>query len=95
MDRQAYIDRTKALLDEWNAEIDKVKAKVDAASAEARIEYEKRLEEMRGHRNEAEAQLHKLQASGDQAFDDLRHGFEKAWADISTAFKGAASRFDK
>jgi hypothetical protein len=45
--RDAYVRKLKAKLDEWNAEIDKLQAKAELAEAEAKIEYEKQLADLR------------------------------------------------
>ena len=42
--RDEYVEKMKAQLDQWNGEIAKWEAKADVAQAEARIEFDKRLE---------------------------------------------------
>ena len=37
--KDQYVQKLHAKLDEWNAEIDKLKAKADKTSAESRVEY--------------------------------------------------------
>jgi predicted nucleic acid-binding Zn-ribbon protein len=91
--RDEYVQKTKAQLDQWNAEIDKMQAKMREAEADSKIRYQKRLEEMRKRRDEATEQLIKMQKAGDQAWDDLRSGFEKSWEQIQSAFRDATSRF--
>ena len=39
--RDAYVQKLKAKMDEWNAEIDKLAAKADQADAETKIKYHK------------------------------------------------------
>lgn len=92
-ERDQYVEKTKAKLDQWNAEIDKVEAKMKEAEADAKLEYQKQLDEMRKRRNEAEAGLKEVADAGDQAWDDVRHGFERAWGSLSEAFERARSRF--
>ena len=48
-DRSAYVDKMKAKVDEWTADIEKMQAKAKGAQADARIEYGKQLDEMRKH----------------------------------------------
>ena len=43
-ERDVYVEKTKAMLDQWNAEIDKTKAKIDEAAADSKIRYQKQLE---------------------------------------------------
>jgi len=40
MDRDAYIEKMKAKIDEWNAEISKQEAKARAAQADMKLKYE-------------------------------------------------------
>jgi len=52
--RDAYVQKLKAKLNEWNAEIDVLAAKADQAGADAKIAYHKRLEDLRAKRTELE-----------------------------------------
>jgi uncharacterized coiled-coil DUF342 family protein len=52
-EREQYFEKAKAQLDKWNARIDELQAKADGAEADARIEYEKQINELRGKRDEA------------------------------------------
>lgn len=91
--REQYIEKAKARLDQWDADIQKVEAKVHEAEADAKIEYQKQLDEMRSRRNQAETQLEALKTSSEGAWADMQSGFEKAWTEISRAYENALSRF--
>jgi len=93
-ERDQYIEKAKAKLDQWNAEIDKLKARADEAGADARIEYGKRLDEMRSHRDEAEKWLRQMRDSSDAAWSDMKVGFDRAWDQLSGAFERARSHYD-
>jgi len=45
-----------------------MKAKVDEASADAKIEYQNQLDEVRAQRDQAEAKLKKMREAGDEAW---------------------------
>lgn len=92
-DRDVYVEKMKAKLDEWNADIDKLQAQAKIAEADARADYDKQLEEMRKQRNEAQAKLKEAQKASDAAWDDMRKGMETAWESISSSFQSAMSRF--
>ena len=51
-EKNQYIEKAKARIAQWDAEIDKMKAKADEAEADAKIEYQKQLSEMRTQRDE-------------------------------------------
>lgn len=92
-DRDAYIEKTKAMLDQWNAQIERMQAKADEAEANAKIEYQKQVEDMQARRDEAEAKLNDLRNASDDAWSDMRAGFDAAWQNLSSAFDTARSRF--
>ena len=46
-ERDAYVEKMKAKLDEWNAEIDRLEAKARGAEADARLRYNKQIESLR------------------------------------------------
>lgn len=88
-----YIEKIKARLDQWNAEIDKLEARSKEAEADTKIEYQKQLDGLREQRDRAEAQLEEIRNATDEAWSELESGFDKAWQDISTAFDNAFSKF--
>ncbi len=91
--RDAYVQRMKARLDEWNADIDKLSAKAEVAEADAKIAYLAQVENLRAKHAEARRELDKLGAAGEGAWEDLRAGVETAWEAIGNATKEALSRF--
>ena len=93
--REQYIDKLKAQLDEWNAEVAKWEAKSRSAQADMRIEYEKRLDAFRRQRDQALEQMHRVQAATGDAWTDLVHGADDAWARMRAAFEKASSHFHK
>ena len=92
-EKNQYIEKAKARIAQWDAEIDKMKAKADEAEAGAKIEYQKQLSEMRTQRDEADSRLTELRNASDEAWEDVKFGFDKAWDDISNAFTNATSRY--
>lgn len=91
--RDHYIEKAKARIAQWNAEIDKMTAKVDEAEADAKIKYQKQLDAARKQRDAAKAKLEEIREATDDAWDDMKAGFDKAWDSISGAFDSAMSRF--
>ncbi len=91
--KEAYEKKLQAQLDEWEAGIDKLQAKADQAEAEAKIDYYKQIEELRAMKEAAGKKLSELQATGDDAWEDLKAGVESSWASLRNAVKSATSRF--
>lgn len=93
--RDQYVEKLKAQLDAWNADVAKWEAKSRGAQADVRIEYDKQLENVRRHRDQALEQMHSLQAATGDAWLDLVRGADDAWAKMREAFEKAQSHFHK
>ncbi len=92
-DRDEYVEKAKARLDQWNAEIEKLQAKAKEARADAEIEYDKQIAEMRTRRDEAEQRLKELREAGDHAWKDVKEGLDRAWDSLSESFEKARRHF--
>jgi len=91
--RDIFVQKVKAKLDEWNAEIDHLSARAEQAGAEAKGEYRRELEELRHKRDEARLKLKKLEQAGEGAWKDLQAGAEMAASALSEALKSVRQRF--
>ena len=92
-EKQAYEAKLQAQLDEWKAEIDRLKAKADGAAADVKLAYHKQIDEISAMQKDAWKRLSELKEVGDDAWQDLRGGIEKAWDSLGQALKAATSRF--
>jgi len=93
--KDAYVQKMKAKLDDWNAEIDKLAAKADQADAEAQIYYNKRIEELRAKRREFEDKIAALQQAGEGAWKELKRGLDKSLENWRESFAKAKSEFKR
>ena len=93
LDKDLYIQKLHARLDQWNAKIDKLRAKADKAEAGVRQEYFKQIEYLQGRKKEAEVKLAEMRAAGGDAWEDLKIGVGMAWDAMEEAIKSATSRF--
>ena len=91
--KDSYIQKLKAQLDEWDAEIDRLKAKADQAEADLQLRYYKEVEGLRKRQIEARDRLDELRRSGEGAWEEFRDGVEKAWDELERGVKSALSRF--
>lgn len=92
-DKNAYRQKLEARLDQWRAEIDRLQAKAAEADADARIEYDRQIEDLRGRQADAQSRLEEFDSASDEAWTDLKGGIEQAWNDLGTAVKKASERF--
>jgi len=91
--RKAYEEKLDAQLKEWNAQIALLKAKAENAKADSKIDYYKTIEALEDKQNKAKAKLQELKTSGDEAWEAVKAGAEKVWAEVKTAYHDAASKF--
>jgi uncharacterized coiled-coil DUF342 family protein len=92
-DKDAYVQKLHAKLDEWNAGIDKLKARANKAEAETRLEYQKEIENLQKKGKEVEERLAEVRQASEGAWEDLKSGIQSAWDSMEEALKSARSRF--
>ena len=93
--RDAYVQKLKAQLDQWNADINKLEAKADQAEVGAKIEYHKRIADLRARIKEVEDHIMELQQAGEEAWEDLKQGLENSWDILKISFTKAKSEFER
>lgn len=93
--RDEYIRKAKAKIDEWDAEIDKLSARTEAAQADAKLKYQAQLDTLRKQRDENMERLRELQNASETAWESVRKGMEDSWERMNKAFKEAYDRFNK
>lgn len=91
--KDAYLQRLKAKLDEWKAELDKLTAKAKQADATVRIEIQKEIDTLREQRAKLEGKFEEVRQSSEAAWRDIRSGIDRAWSALSDAVKSVSSRF--
>jgi hypothetical protein len=91
MDRDEYVRKLKAQIDQWNAQL----AKWEAMSDEVRNKYLQELDEAQVRRDEALEELRRIQGASAQAWGEMMRGAENAFKEIGDAFERARKAFDK
>jgi septal ring factor EnvC (AmiA/AmiB activator) len=91
--RDAYVQKMKAKLDEWNADIAKLEAKARQKEADARADVERRIEKLKAKRKTVEDDLDQLLRSGEYAWEDLKAGIDSAADALGEALRSARSHF--
>ena len=90
--KEAYIQKLQAKIDEWNADINRLKAKADQVEADSKIEYQKQIQALKSKRDEIEKKVSEISRSGENAWEDLKAGADLAREAMSEAIKSATSR---
>jgi outer membrane murein-binding lipoprotein Lpp len=91
--RDAYINKMLAKLEEWNAEIDTLTAKAGELTTDIQSECREQIESLKAKQANARQKIEELQHSGEGAWGDLKTGIELAWASMGEAIDSARSRF--
>jgi DNA repair ATPase RecN len=93
MSREAFIQKLKEKIDEWNADLEKLQARAEQASGEARIKYQQQIEDLHRKRAVMEEKMTQLRSAGEGAWQDVKTGAEIAWGSMSEALSSAMQRF--
>ena len=91
--RKAYEEKLDAQLKEWDAEIAVRKAKAEKAKADEKVDYFKTVDALEHKQHEAKTKLQELKTTGDEAWEAVKTGAEKTWAEVKAAFHDTVSKF--
>jgi len=92
-DKEIYLQKMRAQLDEWKADVDKLKAKASKASADARLEKNKQIEVLESKIEEGKTKLSERSRAGEDAWESVREGVDSAWDSLKSAVSDAAAKF--
>ncbi len=92
-DKSAYKQKIQSQINQWNAEIDKLKAKADSASADAQLEYNQQIREIRDRQGAVEQKLNELEEAGEGAWEDIKTGLNEAMDALDDSLKSASAHF--
>lgn len=93
INRDEYVRKMQAKLEEWNADIDKLTARASEVREDLKQDYAGQLEALKAKQAVARQRIEELQKSGGSAWEDLKTGIELAWSAVSEAIDSAKSRF--
>lgn len=91
--KKQYAKKFEGKLEEIDAEIDRLKAQAKQKDADARLQAEDEIDELKQRREKASARLDELQDASEDAWDDVKSGFELAWQNLENATRSATARF--
>ncbi|OQK17559.1 hypothetical protein AU255_06715 [Methyloprofundus sedimenti] len=92
-DKNAYVQKMHAKIDQVDAQIDLLQAKLLDSAADAQIEYQDQLETLKKHRTAARSKLSELEAASQDAWKDIQAGMESAWDTMNSAVSEAKKHF--
>lgn len=92
-DKDVYVQKLHAKIDEWNADIDRLSARLDGLEAQQRGALQKQIEDLKARCRALGQKAADLQNRGDSAWEDLKQGMEQAREALETSVQTAKSRF--
>lgn len=88
---EARVGKMEAELRRWGAKLDELRARADAAGTGMRIDYRRRLDDMKMKYETAQMRLDELKFAGSSRFDAFQGGIEEAWNELEAAFRKLAN----
>jgi hypothetical protein len=92
-EKSAYQEKFEARLKEWKAKIEQLEARAGQVKADAKIEYQEKIRELKEKEKAARSKLEELKKGGSEAWRELKGGLEKAGDDLKAAIEKAVSKF--
>lgn len=93
--REAYKQKMKGELDLVLAKILEFRGIARIAVADARVQATSTIEDLERRFDKTKAKLSELNDAGDDAWESVKDGVDKAWGELRTAFGDAKERFKK
>jgi len=84
--RQAILDKKKAQIQAWSQQIEHLQKALLSVSSEVRVETEKRVIELTDARDQAYAQVERLQRATQENWDTLLMQTDHLFQDLATRF---------
>lgn len=95
MNRDEYVEKLKAQIDLWNADMAKLEAHARQGQANLKTEYAAQLEQFRKRRDDAMSEMRRIQGASLDAWRELARGADEALKNMQEAFDRARASFDK
>ncbi len=92
-DRDEYIEKLKAQLDSWNAQLGAWESATRAATREAKAELEKQVGILRSRADDMVYRMELMKSASAEAWHEIQRGAEAARSAMESAFDKARSRF--
>jgi hypothetical protein len=92
-EKNSFLKKMSEQLLVWDFQVDELKKKAEKAKGAAREEYEKQIKELATQKEALSIKFRELNKSGDEAWEILKNGIEKAATDLKSTFKNAFSKF--
>ena len=86
-DRQAYEAKLDEQLKGWEEDLAGFKGKAKEMSVDGMMKYDEALAALKKKHGEARVCLHDLKETGDETWEQVKAGTDKAWSEFKAFFK--------
>lgn len=93
-DKDLYLQKIQAELNEWKAQIELFKTKAASATVDGKIGMNKEIKILDEKIEEGKAKLSELSKSTESTFESMKKTFEEKWEIIKTAVAGTAKKLN-
>jgi archaellum component FlaC len=90
--KQAYRQKIQAQIKELKGQKQVLQAKVEKSSADMRIAYQKRMDDLQDQFDELEGRFNQLSNAAEDSWGEIRTGIEKSLEDLRNAVDNAAKK---
>ena len=91
MNRDEYVQKLKAQIDQWNEQL----KKWESMSEDVKNKYLQQLDEAQVRRDEAIAELKRIQGASAEAWSQMMQGADSVFKEMRESFERARKAFDK
>jgi hypothetical protein len=91
MNRDEYVQKLKAQIDQWNEQL----KKWESMSEDVKNRYLQQLDEAQVRRDEAIAELKRIQGASAEAWTQMMKGADSVFKEMRESFERAQKAFDK
>lgn len=91
--RQQYIDKIAAQLEEWDYDMDRLEHRVKDYQGEIKTKFEEKLKEVRNDISQVNHKVKEFVEASEDALEDLKDGLEIAKEGIRLGIASAQSEF--
>lgn len=92
-DKQFDRETLQKQLREVESQLEHWKAQAENIGADAKVEYQRRLDDLEKRRVDITKKLNELEDSGSGAWQNVKETIDGAWEDIKGSFDNATERF--
>lgn len=90
--KDEFVNKIKAQIDEWGAEIGKLEAKIKKAKPDVKTKQKEQLSLLHKEYDKAKQKLSEVQHTSEDAWDEIKEGIEASWKRIKSALEKALSK---